>query len=157
MTHPTSAGPVRHSARSMARAGGLHDLGVHVLLAGAFLPIADFFIVNVALPTIQASPKAPAALDFGHCLRVRPSLLACAGLPACRASCPAGVIQGSNKAAPDNEIRRACYFREQYAHEIAARMQDFGNEELAEGLPSIRSAAPERRQRLENGRPPANA
>ncbi|AZO52106.1 MFS transporter [Mesorhizobium sp. M4B.F.Ca.ET.058.02.1.1] len=49
----------------MARAGGLHDLGVHVLLAGAFLPIADFFIVNVALPTIQASLKAtPAALEL---------------------------------------------------------------------------------------------
>ena len=65
MTHPTSAGPARHSARSMARAGGLHGLGVYVLLAGAFLPIADFFIVNVALPTIQTSLKAtPAALEL---------------------------------------------------------------------------------------------
>ncbi|OHV71789.1 MFS transporter [Pseudofrankia sp. BMG5.36] len=45
----------------MARAGGLHPVGVLVLLAGAFLPIADFFIVNVALPTIDASLHASAA------------------------------------------------------------------------------------------------
>jgi MFS family permease len=37
----------------VARAGALHPFGVFVLLAGAFLPIADFFIVNVALPTID--------------------------------------------------------------------------------------------------------
>lgn len=56
----TSGGP-----RAMALAGELHSLGVHVLLAGAFLPIADFFIVNVALPTIQASLQAtPAALEL---------------------------------------------------------------------------------------------
>jgi MFS family permease len=42
----------------MARAGGLHPLGVLVLLAGAFLPIADFFIVNVALPTIDRTLHA---------------------------------------------------------------------------------------------------
>ncbi|WP_454574622.1 MFS transporter [Mesorhizobium sp. PL10] len=49
----------------MARAGGLHDVGVYTLLAGAFLPIADFFIVNVALPTIATSLKAtPAALEL---------------------------------------------------------------------------------------------
>jgi hypothetical protein len=41
------------SPRAMAKAGGLHPFGVLVLLAGAFLPIADFFIVNVALPTID--------------------------------------------------------------------------------------------------------
>src|SRR5262245_32796270 len=51
----------RSSPRSMARAGGLHPVGVLVLLAGAFLPIADFFIVNVALPTIDASLHASAA------------------------------------------------------------------------------------------------
>ena len=52
MTHSTDAA-TRHSPRSMARAGGLHGIGVYVLLAGAFLPVADFFIVNVALPTIS--------------------------------------------------------------------------------------------------------
>ena len=53
------------SPAGIARAGGLHDLGVGVLLAGAFLPIADFFIVNVALPTIATSLNAsPAALEL---------------------------------------------------------------------------------------------
>jgi len=42
----------------MAKAGALHPFGVLVLLAGAFLPIADFFIVNVALPTINRSLHA---------------------------------------------------------------------------------------------------
>lgn len=42
----------------MAKAGGLHPFGVLVLLAGAFLPIADFFIVNVALPTIDRTLHA---------------------------------------------------------------------------------------------------
>src|SRR3954447_14169502 len=38
----------------------LSPAGVAVLLLGAFLPIVDFFIVNVALPTIDASPHASA-------------------------------------------------------------------------------------------------
>jgi MFS family permease len=46
------------SPRATARAGGLHAVGVMVLLAGAFLPIADFFIVNVALPTIDRTLHA---------------------------------------------------------------------------------------------------
>ena len=46
------------SPRAMAKAGGLHPFGVLVLLAGAFLPIADFFIVNVALPTIDRTLHA---------------------------------------------------------------------------------------------------
>jgi MFS family permease len=41
--------------------GGLHPFGVLVLLAGAFLPIADFFIVNVALPTIDRTLHASGA------------------------------------------------------------------------------------------------
>jgi len=45
----------------MARSGGLHTVGVYVLLAGAFLPIADFFIVNVALPTISNTLRPSAA------------------------------------------------------------------------------------------------
>src|SRR6266498_4036467 len=44
------------SARATALAGGLHPIGVFILLAGAFLPIMDFFITNVALPSIDASP-----------------------------------------------------------------------------------------------------
>src|SRR4051812_47638477 len=38
----------------------LSSAGVAVLLLGAFLPIVDFFIVNVALPTIDASLHASA-------------------------------------------------------------------------------------------------
>ena len=49
------------SPRAMARAGGLHPFGVFVLLAGAFLPIMDFFITNVALPSIDASLHASAS------------------------------------------------------------------------------------------------
>jgi MFS family permease len=49
----------------MARAGGLHPFGVFILLAGAFLPIMDFFITNVALPSIDASLHAsPPALEL---------------------------------------------------------------------------------------------
>jgi EmrB/QacA subfamily drug resistance transporter len=40
---------------ALARSGALHPFGVFVLLAGAFLPIMDFFITNVALPSIDAS------------------------------------------------------------------------------------------------------
>jgi len=49
------------SARSVALAGGLHPAGVLFLLAGAFLPIMDFFITNVALPSIDASLHASAS------------------------------------------------------------------------------------------------
>lgn len=56
---PASLGP--SSPRELARAGGLHSLGVFILLAGAFLPIMDFFITNVALPSIDASLHASAA------------------------------------------------------------------------------------------------
>ncbi len=56
MTTPTTS---RHgtalSPRATADAGGLHPAGVFILLAGAFLPIMDFFITNVALPSINAS------------------------------------------------------------------------------------------------------
>jgi EmrB/QacA subfamily drug resistance transporter len=46
------------SPRSVALTGGLHPVGVFFLLAGAFLPIMDFFITNVALPSIDASLHA---------------------------------------------------------------------------------------------------
>ncbi|HEX6356640.1 MFS transporter [Actinophytocola sp.] len=52
---------MRTSPRAVARAGGLHPVGVFILLAGAFLPIMDFFITNVALPSIDASLHASAA------------------------------------------------------------------------------------------------
>jgi EmrB/QacA subfamily drug resistance transporter len=39
----------------------MHPLGVLILLAGAFLPIMDFFITNVALPSIDASLHASAS------------------------------------------------------------------------------------------------
>ncbi|WP_433475029.1 MFS transporter [Spirillospora sp. CA-142024] len=49
------------SPRAVAQAGGLHPFGVFILLAGAFLPIMDFFITNVALPSIDASLHASAS------------------------------------------------------------------------------------------------
>ena len=52
------AGSRPASARGTALAGGLHPLGVLILLAGAFLPIMDFFITNVALPSIDTSLHA---------------------------------------------------------------------------------------------------
>jgi MFS family permease len=53
------AGPT--SPRVVALSGGLHPVGVFFLLAGAFLPIMDFFITNVALPSIDASLHASAS------------------------------------------------------------------------------------------------
>lgn len=49
------------SPRAVALSGGLHPVGVLFLLAGAFLPIMDFFITNVALPSIDASLHASAS------------------------------------------------------------------------------------------------
>lgn len=51
----------RISPRTVALSGGLHPAGVFILLAGAFLPIMDFFITNVALPSINASLHASAS------------------------------------------------------------------------------------------------
>ena len=62
---PPQASPARGSARATALAGGLHPFGVLILLAGAFMPIMDFFITNVALPSIDASLHAsPPALEL---------------------------------------------------------------------------------------------
>jgi MFS family permease len=61
MTTTTHAAPRHASARGVAQAGGLHPFGVFVLLAGAFMPIMDFFITNVALPSINATLHASAA------------------------------------------------------------------------------------------------
>jgi MFS family permease len=53
------------SPRTMTRAGGLHPFGVFILMAGAFMPLADFFIVNVALPTVDRTLHAsPATLEL---------------------------------------------------------------------------------------------
>jgi MFS family permease len=48
------------SPAAAARAGRLHPFGVLILLGGAFLPIMDFFITNVALPSIDTSLHASA-------------------------------------------------------------------------------------------------
>src|SRR5690242_12393943 len=47
--------PMRHAHR---RATTVTPLGMLVLLLGAFLPMLDFFIVNVALPTIDGTLHA---------------------------------------------------------------------------------------------------
>ena len=59
MTTIVTARPA--SARTVAQSGGLHPAGVFILLAGAFLPIMDFFITNVALPSIDSSLHASAS------------------------------------------------------------------------------------------------
>ena len=65
MTTTAHAAPPRASARATALAGSLHPFGVLVLLAGAFMPIMDFFITNVALPSIDATLHAsPAELEL---------------------------------------------------------------------------------------------
>ena len=61
MTTIASAAPKRASARATALTGGLHPFGVFILLAGAFMPIMDFFITNVALPSIDATLRASSA------------------------------------------------------------------------------------------------
>lgn len=55
------AGAAPGSPRAVAQAGGLHPFGVFILLAGAFMPIMDFFITNVALPSIDAELHASAS------------------------------------------------------------------------------------------------
>ncbi|QJT06376.1 MFS transporter [Streptomyces asoensis] len=60
-TSSRHAGAAAISPYAAARAGGLHPVGVLILLAGAFLPIMDFFIINVALPSIDASLHASAS------------------------------------------------------------------------------------------------
>src|SRR2546427_759458 len=57
MTTTRTSSPAQHQMRTEA----LHASGVLVLLAGAFLPITDFFITNVALPSIDASLHASAS------------------------------------------------------------------------------------------------
>ena len=61
MTSTVDYAVARASARSTALAGGLHPFGVFILLAGAFMPIMDFFITNVALPSIRGSLHASGA------------------------------------------------------------------------------------------------
>jgi MFS family permease len=58
---PAEASEAPASARATAKAGKLHPVGVLILLAGAFLPIMDFFITNVALPSINTSLHASAS------------------------------------------------------------------------------------------------
>ena len=61
-TH-TGGAAARH--RTHHTAPELHATGVLILLAGAFLPIMDFFITNVALPSIDTSLHAsPSSLQL---------------------------------------------------------------------------------------------
>src|SRR5581483_4810688 len=47
--------PRRRASRTPTGPAELGPVGVAVLLLGVFLPIVDFFVVNVALPTIDAT------------------------------------------------------------------------------------------------------
>ena len=60
-TRTADAASAATSPRALAQAGRLHPWGALILLAGAFLPIMDFFITNVALPTIDTSLHASAS------------------------------------------------------------------------------------------------
>ena len=58
--------PIRVLTPRLARGSAteqpqLTPLGVFILLMGAFLPITDFFIINVALPSISATLHASGA------------------------------------------------------------------------------------------------
>jgi len=53
---------VDESARPAAPPAMLSPIGLIVLLCGAFLPILDFFIVNVALPTMNSTLHASAPM-----------------------------------------------------------------------------------------------
>lgn len=59
MATTQASGAARHQTEG--RTKELHTPGVLILLAGAFLPIMDFFITNVALPSIDASLHASAS------------------------------------------------------------------------------------------------
>jgi len=59
------------SPRAMARLGGLHGVGVYVLLAGAFLPIADFFIVKRGAADDQRFPETLSGRARTGCRRLR--------------------------------------------------------------------------------------
>ncbi|MBP2320202.1 MFS family permease [Kibdelosporangium banguiense] len=60
MTTPTLRQPV--TAVRPGQAGGLTAAGLITILLGAALPILDFFIVNVALPTIDRTLNASASM-----------------------------------------------------------------------------------------------
>lgn len=55
MPTSTRVQPAQHSRSAHDDQPQLTSLGVFTLLMGAFLPIADFFIVNVALPSISTT------------------------------------------------------------------------------------------------------
>lgn len=59
MATTRASSTAQHDAHT--RTEELPALGVLILLAGAFLPIMDFFITNVALPSIDASLHASAS------------------------------------------------------------------------------------------------
>ena len=60
-----SGGPEQRGAASTSTPPQLSTLGLITVLLGAFLPMLDFFIVNVALPTIDRDLTAgPATLEL---------------------------------------------------------------------------------------------
>jgi hypothetical protein len=70
--------PARRSARATAAAGGLHPLGVLILLGGAFLPITDFFSQRRAaehqrlvgrLGGVAGAGESPASSRRSHIVR----------------------------------------------------------------------------------------
>jgi MFS family permease len=48
------------TGKAARQRAGTAPFGVFILLAGAFMPIMDFFITNVALPSVDASLRASA-------------------------------------------------------------------------------------------------
>ena len=64
-TAPPAAPPATTSGATTSGAGTLSTAGLVTVLLGAFLPMLDFFIVNVALPTIDRDLTAgPAVLEL---------------------------------------------------------------------------------------------
>ncbi len=65
MTTDLAARTVRRSGPAVPRTDTLSSVGLAVLLLGMFMAVADFFIVNVALPSIARTLGAgPAALEL---------------------------------------------------------------------------------------------
>jgi MFS family permease len=60
--HPITPGPVAATGITPARPATLTSTGLFVVLVGVLLPMVDFFIVNVALPTIDSDLHASAPL-----------------------------------------------------------------------------------------------
>jgi MFS family permease len=62
LAEPAAASAFGESRARPARTPALTTLGLVTVLIGVFLPMTDFFIVNVALPTIDRDLHAPAGM-----------------------------------------------------------------------------------------------